>query len=214
MSSEDSAPAPEVRPTAPAPPRDAGYRDQLFRAIILVVVLGSVAMIWWSFGRVLSPRQQQSRELSLQVGRLSAEVDDLDRQWTQAQITNVTHQFSQVNFTLFEGRAGVEAWLANLKELTASLALDVGVDFGEPSQQTAGGRSLTVFPATVSVKVLPAGPETKPPSPYGRVLMLGQLLSYENKRADLTELTVDGGANSIGRAVLVLNYWTGKEGTP
>jgi hypothetical protein len=214
MSNGESAPAPEVRPTAPAPPRNAGYRDRLFRVIILVAVLGSVAVIWWSFGRVLSPRQQQSRELSLQVARLSAEVDDLDRQWTQAQMANVTNQFSQVDFTLFEGRAGVEAWVANLKELTASLALDVGVELGQPSQQTAGGRTLAVIPATVSVKVQPAGPETKPQSPYGRILMLGQLLSFENKRADLTELMVDGGANSIGRAVLVLNYWTGKEGTP
>ena len=214
MSNGESAPAPEARATAPAPPRNAGYRDRLFRVIILVAVLGSVAVIWWSFGRVLSPRQQQSRELSLQVGRLSAEVDDLDRQWTQAQMANVTNQFSQVDFTLFEGRAGVEAWVANLKELTASLALDVGVELGQPSQQTAGGRSLTVIPATLSVKVQPAGPETKPQSPYGRILMLGQLLSFENKRADLTELMVDGGANSIGRAVLVLDYWTGKEGAP
>ena len=138
MSNGESAPAPEARATAPAPPRNAGYRDRLFRVIILVAVLGSVAVIWWSFGRVLSPRQQQSRELSLQVARLSAEVDDLDRQWTQAQMANVTNQFSQVDFTLFEGRAGVEAWVASLKELTASLALDVGVDLGQPSQQTAG----------------------------------------------------------------------------
>jgi hypothetical protein len=196
------------------PPRKAGYGDLLFRVIILVAVLGSVAMIWWSFGRVLSPRQRQSRELSLQVARLSAEVDELDHQWTQAQIATVTNQFSQVDLRLFEGRAGVDAWLANLKELTASLALDVGADFGQPSQQTAGGRILNVIPATVSVKVLPAGPETKPPSPYARILLLGQLLSSENKRADLTELTMDGGTNSINRLVLVVNHWTGQEGAP
>jgi len=209
MSSEDSAPAPAARPTA----RNAGHRDRLFRAIILVAVLGSVAVIWWSLARLL-PRQQQSRELSQQVARLSAEVDDLDRQWTKEQTAQVTNQFSRVDVTLFEGRAGVDAWLANLKELGASLALDVGADFGQPSQQTAGGRTMTLIPATVSVQVLPAGPETKPPSPYGRILLLGQLLSFENKRADLMELRMDGGANSIGRAVLVVNYWAGKEGAP
>jgi hypothetical protein len=214
MSSEDSAPAPEVRPTAPTPPRNAGSGDRLFRVIILVAVLGSVALIWWSFVRVLLPRQQQARELSLRVSRLSAEVDDLDHQWTQAQMAQVTNQFSQVDLELFEGRAGVEAWLANLKEQSASLALDLGADFGQPSQQTAGGRTLTVIPATVSVKVQPAGPETKPSSPYGRILQMAQLLSDENKRADLTELMVDGGVNSISQVVLILNYWTGKEGTP
>jgi hypothetical protein len=214
MSSEDSAPAPEVRPPAAAPPRSTGYRDLLFRVIILVAVLGSAVMICWSFLLVLRPRQQQARELSLRVSRQSAEVDDLDRQWTQAQMAQVTNQFSQVAPTLFEGREGVDAWLANLKDLSASLALDATAEFGQPSQQTAGGRTLTVIPATVSVNVQPAGPETKPPSPYGRVLQLGQLLARENKRADLTELILDGGVNSINRVVLVLNYWTEKEPTP
>jgi hypothetical protein len=214
MSSEDSAPAPEVRPPAGVPPRKAGYGDLLFRVIILVAVLGSVAMIWWSFVLVLLPRQQQAKDLSLRVSRLSAEVDDLDGQWTQAQMTNVTNQFSQVDLKLFGGQAGVDAWLANLKELAGSLALDVGADFGPPSPQTAGGRTLNVIPATVSIKVQPAGPETKTPSPYGRVLLLGQLLSVENKRADLTELTMDGGTNSINRVALVLNYWAAKEGAP
>ncbi len=182
--------------------------------IILAAVLGSVAMIWWSFGLVLSPRQRQSRELTLQVARLSAEVDDLDRQWTKAQIAEVTSRFSQVDLTLFAGRAGVETWLANLKEVAASLALGVGANFAQPSPRTAGGRTLTVIPATVSVEVQPPGPETKVASPYQRILMLGELLSYENKRADLTEMKVDGGVSSISRVVLGLDHWTGKETAP
>ena len=214
MNSEGSTPAPEARPTAPAPPRNAGYRDLLFRVIILVAVVGSLALIWWSFGRVLSPQLKQARELSSTVSRLSAVVDDLDRQWTKEQLAQLTNQFSRVDETLFEGRPGVDAWLANLKEQAAPLALDVGADFGPPSQQSAGGRPLTVIPATLSVQVQPAGPETKPPSPYGRLLLLGQFLSSENKRADLTELKVDGGTNSIIRAVLVVNYWAGKERAP
>jgi hypothetical protein len=182
--------------------------------LILAVVLDSVGLIWWSFGLVLAPRQKQSRELSLKVARLSTEVDDLDRQWTKAQIAQVTNQFSRVDFMLFQGQAGVAACLANLKELAASLALDVGADFGQPSPQTVGGRNLTVIPATILVAVQPAGPETKPPSPYERILLMGQLLSSETKRADLTELRVDGGANSISRVELVLTYWAAKEGAP
>jgi hypothetical protein len=216
MSPGESAPAPELRPPpqSSAPPRSGSSRAWLFRGLILAVVLDAVGLIWWSFGLVLAPRQKQSRELSLKVARLSSEVDDLDRQWTPAQMAQVTNQFSRVNFALFQGRAGVENWLANLKELAASLALDVKTDFGQPSLQTVGGRTLTLIPATVSIDVRPAGPDTKPPSPYERVLMFGQLLAAEKKRADLAELTVDGGANSISRVVLVLNHWTGKEGPP
>ncbi len=214
MSSADPASAGHPVTHNGTPPREAGHRDRLFRVIILMAVLGSVAIVWWSFGLVLSPRQQQSRELSLQVARLSGEVDNLDRQWTPAQIAALTNRFRQVGLTLFEGRAGVEAWLANLKEIAASLALDAGATFGQTNQQTAGGRTLTVIPTTVSVEVKPAGPESKTPSPYQRILQLGELLSYEKKRADLTELRVDGGPNSMSRVVMVLDHWTGKEAAP
>jgi hypothetical protein len=216
MSPGESTPRPEPRALSQGPGaiRKGGYRGWLFRVLILAVVLDSVALVWWSFGLVLSPKQKQSRELSLKVARLSAEVDDLERQWTPTKLAQLTNQFAQVNFALFQGRAGVETWLANLKELAASLALDVRADFGPPSPQTVGGRTLTVIPATVSVEVQPAGPETKPASPYERILVFGQLLAVEKKRADLTELTVDGGPNSISRVVLGVNYWTAKEGAP
>jgi hypothetical protein len=214
MSNGESAPAPEARPPITAPPRNAGYRDRLFRAITLVAVLGSVAVIWWSFVMVLLPRLKESRELSSRVSRLSAEVDELDHQWTKAGAEQVSNQFSQVDLKLFEGRAGLEAWLANLQEQAAPLALDVRADLGPASPPTAGDRTLTVIPATVSVEVQPARPEMATSSPYQRILQLSQRLTDEDKRADLTELTVAGGTNSIGRAVLVLNYWTRKEGTP
>jgi hypothetical protein len=214
MSNGESAPAPAARPPAAAPPRDAGYRDRLFRVITFVVVLGSVVVIWWSFVMVLLPRLKQSRELSSMVSRSSAEVDDLEHQWTKAGAEQVSNQFSQVEVKLFEDRAGVEAWLADLKDQAALLALDVRADLGPASPQTVGGRTLTVIPATVSVEVQSARPEMPTPSPYQRILRLSQRLTGEDKRADLTELTVAGGTNSIGRAVLVLNYWTGKERAP
>ena len=214
MSNGESAPVPAARPPDAEPARNAGHGDRLFRAIILVAVLGSVVMIWWSFVRVLLPRQKQSRELGSTVSRLSAEVDDLERQWTRADAEQVSNQFRQVDLKLFAGRAGVEDSLAALKEQAAPLALDVQAELGPPSPQTAGGRTLTVIPATLSIEVQPARPEIPNPSPYQRILQLSQRLTGEDKRADLTELTVAVGTNSISRAELVLNYWTGKEPTP
>jgi hypothetical protein len=211
MSNGESAPVIEPRPAAAAPPRDV---SSLFRVVILVAVLASVALIWWSVFATLTPRLKESRELGSSVARMSAEVEGLDHQWSKEAVAQVTNRFSQASARLFKGRAGLEAWLANLKELAASLALDVGTDLGQPSLQTVGGRTLTVIPATISIQVQPAGPETRPPSPYQRILVFGQLLSAEKKRADLTALTVDGGTNSISRVVLDFNYWTTKEAAP
>src|ERR1035441_8305095 len=201
-------------PAPPPPPSNTGHGDVLFRAITLIMVLGSVAVIWWSFALVLFPQQKQSRELSSLVSRQSAEVDVLEHVWTKTAAEQVTNQFGQVEGKLFEGQAGLEGWLADIKDQAVPLALDVRANLGSGSPQTVGGHTLSVIPATVSVEVQPARPEMPTSSPYRRILQLSQRLAGEDKRADLTELTVAGGTNSIGHAVLVLNYWTGKEGTP
>lgn len=211
MSNGESAPAPQARPL---PRNGTPPRDWLFRVITLVAVLGSVAVIWWSLVMVLFPRLKQSRDLSSTVSRLSAEVDNLEQQWTKAGPEQVSNQLRQVDLKLFEGRADVGAWLANLGEQAAPLALDARADLGPASRQTAGGRTLTVIPATVLVEVQPARPEMTNRSAYQRVLQWSQRLWNEDKRADLMELTVVGGTNSIGRVTLVLNCWAAKEGAP
>jgi hypothetical protein len=214
MSNGEPVRAPQAPPPVATPPPDTGSRDQLFRAITFLVVLGSVVVILWSFFGLLLPRVKQSRELSSTVARLSTEVDDLERQWTTAQIAQVTNQFSQVDSVLFQGRTDVEAWLANLKELAASMGLEMATSYSQPSLQTVGGRTLTVLPATVTLEIQRAAPDTAAASPYKRILQLGQHLSGEKKRVDLKELNLDGGTNSVSRVVLVLNHWTEKERAP
>lgn len=215
MSNGEPSPSPEVRPTTPAPkPSDASFGIWLFRAIILALVLGSVAVLWWSFALVMSPKLKESRELSTRVARLSSAVDDLDRQWTTEAAGEVSNQLSRADSKLFEGQAEFEAWLANFKQQAAPLALDVKTSLGQPSQQTAGDRTMTLIPATVTLEIQPARPDTQPSSPYALLLLLGRRLAAEPKRADLEELTIEAGTNSLSRAVLVLNAWTRKEGKP
>jgi hypothetical protein len=214
MSNGESAPAPETRPPADVPPRDAGFRERLFRAITFVAVVGSVAVICWSYFGLLAPRLKQSRQLSSEVARLSAEVDGLERQWTDADAQQMSNKFSQVGSQLFTGQAGLVAWLANAKAQAAPLALDLWAELGQAASPTAGGRTFTVIPATVSVEVQPARAEAGIVSPYQRIVRVSQRLAGGDQRADLAELTVSKGANSIGRAVLVLNCWTEKEAAP
>jgi hypothetical protein len=213
MSNGNSTPAPEARPKAAAP--NGVSHDWLFRAAILVAVLGAVAVIWWSLVAVYFPRQKQARDLIAQVERLSSEVDDLDRQWPRAAAEAITNQFRQANTRLFDGRGDLEKWLAEVKEQAGALALDLHADLGQASTRTAGGRTLGIVPATLSVEVRPALPDMVPASPYQRILQFCQRLTDEGKqRGDLMELSLTGGTNSVTRTVLVLNYWTGREGTP
>ncbi len=204
-----------VRPPGATPRRAADRRDLLFRGVILAAVLGSVSLIWWSFGLVLSPRLEQSRQLAMRVSRLSSEVDDLDRQWPKAAVEQLSNQVHRAEATLFRTRLDVEAWLDKAKALAAVLALDLRAELGPPSRRTAGGRTLAVIPVTVSVEVQRVRPELGPASPYQRILSLSRSLTDEDKqRADLMEVSVAGGVDSVTRAVLVLNYWAAREGPP
>ena len=219
-----SAPSPlragnKPGPGAPSDSRQrtggsAPYGAWVFRAIILVAVLGSVAVILWSLFVLLFPRLRQSRELSSAVARLSAAVDGLEQEWTEAEAAQVRNRRRQVDFELFGGRDALEVWLARLKEESEPLGLAVRGDFGPVSTRLAGTRMLTVVPVMVRVEVQPAGLEARTASPYQRILQLSQRLTSGEKRADLTELTVIGGTNSISRAVLVLNYWADEGGKP
>ena len=120
MSNGESAPAPEARlTTPPAKPAVAVRQFWLFRAVILVVVLGSVAVAWWSFARVMAPRLKESRDLSSRIAQLSAEVDDLDRQWTRESAAKMTNEFSRAESKLFAGETEFESWLANLRREAA-----------------------------------------------------------------------------------------------
>jgi hypothetical protein len=189
------------------PPHSAGRRSWLVRAIMLLAVLGSVAVVLWSLFVLLFPRLRQARELSLTVARMSAEVDGLERQWAEAEAAQARSRGRQRDFDLLGGRAALESWLTHLKKEGESLGLSVRGDFGAVSTKLAGTRALAVVPVMVQVEVQPARPEVPTVSAYQRVLQLGQRLVGGDKRTDLTELTVIGSTNSISRAVLALNYW-------
>ncbi len=216
MSNGEPVPASEARPLPQngTPASGAGRRESLFRVIILLAVVGSVAVILWSLFGLLFPQLKQSRELSSTVARLSTEVDGLEREWTEAEAAQVRNRRRQVDFELFGGKAALEAWLAQLKEQGAPLGLGVRGDFGPVKTRLAGSHMLTIIPVMVSVEVQPTPPDATVLSPYQRILQLSQRLTGGEKRADLTELTVVAGTNSIRRAVLQLNYWVDEERKP
>lgn len=205
-------PTPALVPRSkPLRPTRINYRELLLRVGLALVVLGAVALTWWSYNRLV-PLQHRTRELNATVARLSSEVDEMQRRWSGTDIEQINQKFGQVQSRLFSGQPELEAWLRDLKEQVIPLALDINANFGKTSTESPEDQKLATVPATVSVEVKPAPGIPGVQTPYQRILQLSQRLTTQEKRADLVELSVAGGTNSISRATVVLNLWAGQEG--
>src|SRR5262245_30282625 len=73
-SPEGSAPPPKIRPVM-AKARKLTQWEVLFRVIVVVFILASIGLAWWSYSQRFMPLQKQSRELSSANSALSTEVD-------------------------------------------------------------------------------------------------------------------------------------------
>ena len=195
-------------PRTPARPRSANRREMILRLLATVLMAGAFALAGWIFFWKLAPLQKQSRDLGMQVIRLSAEVDEMERN-LEKNDPEVTRNFRRVNSRLFSDEATLANWLTDLKEQVIPLALEARADFGAAVLPNTNYQHLAIIPATVSVRL--ARDIEAIQSPYQRLLRLSHLLTSQERRVDLTELTVIAGSNSIQQATLVLNLWAGKE---
>lgn len=190
------------------PARKLSGWEALFRFLNVVLIAGAIAFAWWTYSRQLVPLQNQSRQISAALNRLSAEVDVLERKWPLVQREQIRTDYQEVRNELFADEAELSRWLVRIEEEAAPLALDVKVDFGKSIAQTAEQEKLAIVPASVTLEVRPAIGGTQ--TPYQRMLRLGQQLAAEGKRADLAELDVNGGPLSITHGLLVFNLWAGE----
>jgi len=200
------------RPGAALQANPVKPRDWLFRLAIVVSLLGSLGLTWWSFRVRLAPLQAQARELSIKVGRLSGEVDELERTWAKARADEISNRLFQAHSQLFVNQASLENWLANLQVQAEPLALEAKASLGKTIPQKVVGEELAIIPTSIAVDVHPTASADVAGSPYRRVLQLSQQLAAETKRADLAELRVEGGANSVARAMLTFELWAGTAG--
>ena len=199
------------RRVAPVQQARIDYREWLFRAVTVTLLLGSMALAWWSI-RGLAPLQKQTRTLSSRVAGLSAEVDDLERKRPKDQDGRIEARLQEAHSTLFTDQAALAAWLATLQKQTAPLALEARSIFGKTIPQTTNGESVTVIPTTISLDVRPQAGAQGKESPYQRVLRLNRILTTQDKRADLRELTMAGGPHSVTNAVMVFYLWAADKG--
>jgi hypothetical protein len=195
-------------PKAAIPTRKLTHWDLLFRFAIVILIAGSIAFAWWTYNQRLVPLQQQSKELSASLNRLSAEVEVIERKWPHVDREQIRTEYKEVRNQLFANEAELGRWLVRLEEESMPLALDIKVDWGKSIARTAEQEKLAIIPASVTLEVRPAIGGTQ--TPFQRMLLLGQQLAAEGKRADLGELDVNGGPLSITHGLLVFNLWAGE----
>jgi hypothetical protein len=189
--------------------RKAKPWEILFRAINFTLILASVGFAWWTFEKRLVPLQKQSRQQVTSLETLSSQVDDMGRKWPKFARDQIRTDYQEVRNELFADELELGRWLVRLEEEAAPLALEINVQFGNSKNRTTEEEKLAVIPASVTLVVRPTIGGTQ--TPYQRMLQLGQELGAEGKRADLAELTVNGGPLSITKGVLVFNLWAGEE---
>lgn len=211
MSADDLKKTPTIRVALPAIRERFEQRVLLFRLVIGGLVLGSLALAWFSVIRVLLPQQSRNREMRLKVSQLSAEVEALQRNCSAAETTRIHTRSQQARARLFADQDAVEHWLANLKTASALLTLNAKAEFGAALPKTIGGRPMAILPATIAVNLKTVTDEVASVPPYQRLLRFVQDLEARDKRADLTQLSVTGDTHSLINASVVFNLWAHAE---
>jgi hypothetical protein len=204
-------PPPNLPP--PEKPR-LSHSEAVFRVAIVVVILVSAGVAYWSFFERLAPLQKESRSMLTRVSNMSAQLDQKERRWTSNQVQEINARYGEVYGRLFpdHDQAAGEEWMRQVLADAEPLALHISVDVGQSTPQVPFTNNVRVTPAAISLEVLPAAGEAQGKSPYERVLRFCQQLAAHGKRADLAEVTIQGGVGSVKRASLVFNLWVGDLG--
>ncbi|HEY5912579.1 MAG TPA: hypothetical protein VJA21_18405 [Verrucomicrobiae bacterium] len=197
----------------------ASHGTALFRIGIVLVMLLSIAVAYWSFFQHLLPLQKESRSMVTRVSQMSEKTDEMGQRWTAEQVRQIRERYREVCGRLFANQAALEAWLRQIHADATPLALDIKVGFGQGSDQELQDlftNTSAVSPASFSLEVVPQqiqpGDKLENTTPYQRILAFARQLAAHGKRADLAELHVTGGVGSVQRAILVFNLWLGDLG--
>src|SRR5437016_3076060 len=174
MNPQEPPPIPRPRPVS-LPLRLLSSHEVLFRIVIVVLILASVIVAWWSFVKVLPPLQKQSKELASTYTQVSAQVDKLTHEWSETSAAEVTNSYVAARARLFSSEAAFDQWLANLNGQASTLTLDAKADFGKTTPMPVPGEKLAMIPATIFLEARPTTDQAAAvQSPYQRLVQLTQ----------------------------------------
>lgn len=200
----------------PPLPRAAVSRTVLWaslaRFLMVVVGVGSVALVWWSLNR-LSPLGRQVREKDLARAALAGEVHQLEVNWNADAARKLETQYQSARARLFAGPEAPLQWRAAFTGRGQELAFDTELHLGLPQPHPEPQLKLLVVPATLRLQPSPQG-RGLTNSPYERLLNLAASLATNKHRVDLVELSVTSDSNSVSQTRAELRLWSAEKPAP
>jgi len=189
------------------------HLEWIGRVVVFSLLLASVGLLCWSYYRVYLPRQKITRDLNVTVEKLAAEVDDMERHWSKADIGQINEKFPLVQPRLFADQAELAGWLADFHDQIQPLNLDIKTDIASASGSGTNSTGLIILPTTMVITFPALAGDAGKISSYQRFLQFAQRITIQDKNADLVDMSVDSGGKSIGRAVVRINFWMGGKGS-
>jgi hypothetical protein len=178
---------------------------------MIVICLGSAAMVCWSLFLRLQPVTREREESFARMSRLSDEVEQLRRKWNPAEVEATKAQHRAAQRLLFAGPAELQEWEKEAGRQSQSLMLESALELGRREGHPVAGQDVESVRADLYVR--PAVPVGVTNSPYQQVLGFVQGVINSPKRVDLLELAVDGDSNSVAQARARMQFFALRPGT-
>lgn len=198
-----------MKPPGKAPlPRTARIRLRhlLVRLAMLLVLVLSLGLLWWSLSIRLAPVSRAYQDKTREMSELSDQVDQLKTQWPATRTAQVATQYLDAQGLLFAGPDAVSGWGQVALRQLAPLGFETTLHWGPPQTYPQAGQKLSITRA--SLKLLPVRTAGETDPPYRRLVSFARSFERARPRVDLLELSVSGHSNAIAQADMVVELWS------
>lgn len=185
-------------------------RTLLVRLVMLLVLAGSVGLVWWSVNRLVL-MNRQLKEVSMTMSALGFEVQQLEQGLNPIAVARSEDRYKEAQKSISGGPEESDSWLNILQEEALALSLLGTVELGKIQPLPRANLKLSFIPATIELRPLMESPQTS--IPYQRMLNFTGILKKPNRRIDLLDFHVLGNSNSVHHATAVVQLWS-PEGKP
>lgn len=179
-------------------------RPWLARLVMLLMLAGSVGLVWWRVNHLLLVDQQLEKASSA-VAALDIEVQQLEQDWSPIEVAQVEERFNEARESLSGAPEEGAMWSGLLQEEALETSLLATIKLGQSQPHPQANLKLASTPATIELHPLMESAQTN--IPYLNLMNFLGVLTKPNWRIDLLDLQVNGNSNSIYQATAVVQFW-------
>jgi len=179
-------------------------RPWLARLVMLLMLAGSVGLVWWRVNYLLLV-DQQLEKASSEVAALDLEVQQLEADWSPIEVAQVEEHFNEARESISGAPEEGTLWSGLLQEEALGTSLLATIRMGQSQPHPQANLKLASTPATIEIHPLMENPLNN--IPYLNLMNFLGVLAKPNWRIDLLDLQVTGNSNSIHQATAVVQFW-------